>query len=129
MINSGQDCRPCRGSCSLIPGRGYFGDLPGDEIVVSPPSPIVEPLTTVLDSSKAGEGKVFPRNARSLVCESPVPEPIDGVCAILYGPNVETLVSCRPGVESDTKPAINLEYIIYGPHQGWISFGFSKSAL
>ena len=34
----------CRGSCSLIPGRGGFGDLPGDEIVVSPPSPIVEPL-------------------------------------------------------------------------------------
>ena len=25
-------------------GRVSFGDLPGDEIVVSPPSPIVEPL-------------------------------------------------------------------------------------
>ena len=46
-MNSGQACRPCRGSCSLIPGRGCFGDLPGDEIVVSPPSPIVEPLMCV----------------------------------------------------------------------------------
>ena len=43
-MNLGQACRPCRGSCSLIPGRGCFGDLHGDEIVVSPPSPIVEPL-------------------------------------------------------------------------------------
>ena len=43
-MNSGQACRPCRGSCSLIPGRGCFGDLPGDEIVESPPPPIVEPL-------------------------------------------------------------------------------------
>ena len=41
-MNSGQACRPCRGSCSLIPGRGCFGDLPGDKIVVSPPSSIVE---------------------------------------------------------------------------------------
>ena len=46
-MNSGQACRPCRGSCSLIPERGYFGDHPGDEIVVSPPSPIVEPLRRV----------------------------------------------------------------------------------
>ena len=43
-MNLEQACRPCRGSCSLIPGRGCFGDLPGDESVVSPPSPIVEPL-------------------------------------------------------------------------------------
>ena len=28
-MNAGQACRPCRGSCSLIPGRGCFGDLPG----------------------------------------------------------------------------------------------------
>ena len=35
-MNSGQDCRPCRGSCSPIPGRGCFGDLPGDEIVAYP---------------------------------------------------------------------------------------------
>ena len=45
-MNSGQACRPFRGSCSHIPGRGCFGDLPGDEIVVSPASPIVEPLTS-----------------------------------------------------------------------------------
>ena len=44
VMNSGQACRPCRGSCSLIPGRSCFGVLPGDEIVVSPPSPIVQPL-------------------------------------------------------------------------------------
>ena len=43
-MNSKQACRSCRGSCSPIPGTGCFGDLPGDEIVVSPPSPIVEPL-------------------------------------------------------------------------------------
>ena len=43
-MNSGQACRPYRGSCSPIPGRCCFGDLPGDEIVASPPSPIVEPL-------------------------------------------------------------------------------------
>ena len=36
-MNSRQAFRPCRGSCSLIPERGCFGDLPGDEIVVSPP--------------------------------------------------------------------------------------------
>ena len=30
---------------SPIPGRGCYGDLPGDEIVVSPPFPIVEPLS------------------------------------------------------------------------------------
>ena len=37
-FNSGQACRPCRGSCSPIPGRDYcFGDLPGDGIVVSSP--------------------------------------------------------------------------------------------
>ena len=28
-MNSGQACRPCRGSCSPFPGRGCFGDLPG----------------------------------------------------------------------------------------------------
>ena len=43
-MNSGQACRSCRESCSPIPGRGCFGDLSGDEIVVSPPSPIVERL-------------------------------------------------------------------------------------
>ena len=42
-MNLGQACRRCRGSCSLIPGRGCFDDLPGDEIVVSPPSLIIEP--------------------------------------------------------------------------------------
>ena len=43
-MNLGQACRPCRGSCTPIPGRGCFGDLPGDEIVESPPSLNVEPL-------------------------------------------------------------------------------------
>ena len=43
-MNLEQAYRPCRGSCSLILGRGCFGDLPGDEIVVSPPSPIFESL-------------------------------------------------------------------------------------
>ena len=43
-MNLGQACRPCRGSCSLIPGGGCVGDLHGDEIVVSPPSTIVELL-------------------------------------------------------------------------------------
>ena len=50
-------------------------------------------------------GKIF-LEITSLVCESSVPEPIDGVCKILCGSNVQTLVSCRPGVESDTQPAI-----------------------
>ena len=45
-MNSGQACRPCRGSCSPIFGRGCFGDLPGDGIVVSVPSPMVKPLGT-----------------------------------------------------------------------------------
>ena len=39
-MNSGQACQPCRGSCSPIPGRSCFDDLPGDKIVVFPPSPI-----------------------------------------------------------------------------------------
>ena len=43
-MNLRQACRPYRGSCSPIPGRGCFGDLPGDNVGVSPPSPIVEPL-------------------------------------------------------------------------------------
>ena len=47
-MNSGQACRPCRGLCSPIPGRGYFGDIPGDEVVISPPSPVVEPLYSPL---------------------------------------------------------------------------------
>ena len=34
----------CRGPCSPIPGRGGFGDLPGDGIVVSPLPSIVETL-------------------------------------------------------------------------------------
>ena len=49
-MNSGQICRPCRESFSPIPGRVCFGDLPGDEIIVSPPSPIVEPLIWCPDS-------------------------------------------------------------------------------
>ena len=36
-----------KGSCSPIPGRRCFGDLPGDGIVVPPPLPIVETLATV----------------------------------------------------------------------------------
>ena len=40
----GQAFRLCRGSCSPIPGRGCFGDIPWDRIVVSPPPPIVETL-------------------------------------------------------------------------------------
>ena len=44
-MNSGQACRPCRRLCSPILGRGCSGDLLGDEIIVSPPSPIVEPLS------------------------------------------------------------------------------------
>ena len=43
-LDSGQACRPCMKSCSPIPGRGCFGDLLGDGIVVSPPFPIVEQL-------------------------------------------------------------------------------------
>ena len=52
-MNLGQACRPCGGSCSLIPGRGCLGDLHGDEIVVSPPSPIVEPLAAAEQLSNA----------------------------------------------------------------------------
>ena len=54
---SGQACRPYRGLCSPIPGRGCFGDLPGDEIVVSPPSPIVEPLFGRVRKSRATYGE------------------------------------------------------------------------
>ena len=40
----GQACRPCiMGSCRLIPGRGCFGDLSGDEIVVSRPPQSLNP--------------------------------------------------------------------------------------
>ena len=31
-----QFCRPCRGLCGPIPGRGYFGDLHGDGVVPRP---------------------------------------------------------------------------------------------
>ena len=43
-MNLGQADLPCRGSCGLIPGGGCFDDLDGHKSVVSPPSPIVEPL-------------------------------------------------------------------------------------
>ena len=39
--------RPCRRSCNPIPGRGCFGDLPGDGIVNPPPPPIVGTLLSV----------------------------------------------------------------------------------
>ena len=55
-MNSGQACRPCRGSCIPIPGRDCSGDLRRDEIVVSPPSPIVEPLEDVYVRRPAGCG-------------------------------------------------------------------------
>ena len=40
-LDSGHACQPYKVSCSSIPGRGCFGDLPGDGIVVSLPPPIV----------------------------------------------------------------------------------------
>ena len=42
----------------------------------------------------------------SLVCESPMPEPIDGVCKTLCESNVQKLASCRSGVKFDTQPGI-----------------------
>ena len=39
-----------------------------------------------------------------LVCESLAPEPIEEACRILCGPNVQQLVSCRPGVGIDIQP-------------------------
>ena len=47
-LNSGQACRPCGESCSPIPGRECFGDLPGDGFVVSPPPQIAEILFSAL---------------------------------------------------------------------------------
>ena len=38
-LSSGQACLLCEGSCSTIHGRYYFGDVPGDGIVESPPPP------------------------------------------------------------------------------------------
>ena len=55
-MDSGQACRSFSGSCSPIPGRDCFGDLPGDEIVVSPPSPIVEPLNGDGNDHEYGNG-------------------------------------------------------------------------
>ena len=52
-MTSRQACRPCRGSCSPIPGRGCFGDLLGDKVVVPPPSPIVELLLASASASAA----------------------------------------------------------------------------
>ena len=52
-----------------------------------------------------------------LVCESLVPEPTGGVCRILCGPNVPTLISCHPGVGFDT-PLVTIWNIVYGPRHG-----------
>ena len=58
-------------------------------------------------STKAGVGNVFFLGINYQVCESPVPESTDGVCMVLCNkPNVQSLDLYRPGVESDTKPAI-----------------------
>ena len=54
-------------------------------------------------------------------------EPIDGVCKILCGENVQRIVLCRPGVEFDSPPAMNSEHIMYDPSHGWISFVFGAS--
>ena len=61
-MNSGQACRSCRGSCT---GRSCFGGLPGDEIVVSPPSPIVEPLSGYLV-----RGKLNPESLQDILDEA-----------------------------------------------------------
>ena len=56
---SWQACRPFREPCSLVPGRGYFGDLLGDGIVVSPPPPIAETLEGGCMSFFIAETKIF----------------------------------------------------------------------
>ena len=53
-MKMGQACRPCRGSCSLIPGRGCFGDLLGDEIVASPPSQSLNPSNNTAATTRQG---------------------------------------------------------------------------
>ena len=64
-MNSGQACRPCRGSCSPIPGRGCFGDLPGDEIIVPRPPQSLNPSTPD-DVTAVGPGDFIQDNGKSL---------------------------------------------------------------
>ena len=64
-MNSGQACRPCRGSCSPIPGRGCFGDLPWDEIIVPRPPQSLNPSTPD-DVTAVGPGDFIQDNGKSL---------------------------------------------------------------
>ena len=41
-LNSGQACRPCRGSFSPIPGRDCSGGIPGDGNVDLPPGSLTD---------------------------------------------------------------------------------------
>ena len=98
-MNLGQACRPCRGSCSPIPGRGCFGDLPGDEIVVFPPSPIVEPLDLLWD--------LFYRNFESEFSKSSDP-PAEPKLESKLWPNSD------PSSGLDNLSELHLELV--GPH-------------
>ena len=67
---------------------------------------------------KEGSATSF-RGITLLVCESPVPEPTGGICRNLCGPNVQTLVSCHLGVESDT-PLVTIWNILCTALSPWL---------
>ena len=62
----GARCRTCSGSYSPIPGRGCFGYLPGDRIVVSLPSPVVELLPRYFQRSSIYCKVLFHAESHSL---------------------------------------------------------------
>ena len=89
-FNLGQACRPCRGSCSPIPERGCFGDLPGDGTVVSPTSPIVEQLRRGWTSPGEERGdetgeKVVIKHQSVEICEATLIGLADQSKEFLYG--------------------------------------------
>ena len=131
-MNSGQACRTCRGLCSLIPGRGCFDDLLGDEIIVSPLSPVVEPLKLletksgqILVSISAVEQVIYApdrfweRGTHCFVGRFFVWAP-DGTreCSVVWRMDDSESSSCKRGTGESFTPCV-LRSIAVSPQSGW----------
>ena len=82
-------------------------------------TPVSDNISNFIDAYMAGPFLIVSKQESAtsflgiilLVCKSLVPEPTGGVCRILCGPNVQTLVSCYLGVGCDT-PLVTIRNIL-----------------